>query len=307
MSPIIHIGFPKTATTWLQKEFFPNVKNIEFIDRKTVGDKIVKPNTFEINTQETRIFFESKKANKLFICDEMLVGGMDAGFGNGAFIKEVGYRLKNIFDQAQIIIFIRNQHSMVASAYFQYLIEGGNYSIDRFLNRKKMFGIFLKEYSLFSFDFFKFDQTISFYKSLFGENNVDVYLFEEFDENPKDFLTKFKEKYDLDIDINSLNFEKKRNKRYRKYLLQFAKISNSFTHSNTLLKYYIFNIPKFHGRTHNIYRLLNKYRLFGAFPTDLHLLGAKNMKYISEFYKESNRKLIEIHGLESIKKYNYPL
>src|SRR3989339_295042 len=105
--PIIHIGFPKTATTWLQKEFFPNVANINFVQREDIIEKILRPNTFEIDFASTKNYFKNKK--RTVICDEILVGGLDACFGNGAFIKETGMRLKQIFDEAEIIIFIRNQ------------------------------------------------------------------------------------------------------------------------------------------------------------------------------------------------------
>lgn len=305
--PLIHIGFPKTGTTWLQHEFFPFVKNIDFVRREAVSEILVKPNTFEWEKDFAHEYFLKREGKQIVICDEMLVGGMDAGFGNGAFIKEVGARLKDTFNQAQIILFIRNQHSMIASAYYQYVRTGGNYSINKFLRRRGMFRLFIQELSLFSFDFFKYDQVISYYKELFGENNVDVYLYEEFLENKCLFLNKFKQKYNFDVDIDSLNMDVKRNNRYRINLMRLAKLSNSFTHSNTLLKYYIMNVPKMYVVSHKIYQKLNKYRIFGKFPSDIKLLGKSNYDFISDFYKESNRNLIEKHGLESIKKYNYPL
>jgi hypothetical protein len=35
MQPIIHIGYSKTATTWFQKQFYPNIKNAFYPSRKT--------------------------------------------------------------------------------------------------------------------------------------------------------------------------------------------------------------------------------------------------------------------------------
>jgi hypothetical protein len=307
MKPIIHIGFPKTATTWFQHEFFPNVNNTNFIKRETLSEKIVKPNTFEFDKNSVSDFFKNSSTKQLLICDEMLVGGMDAGFGNGAFIKEIGSRLKSTFPDAKIIIFIRNQPSMVASAYYQYIRAGGNYSINKFLNRRGMFFNFLKELSLFSLDFFKFDQTISFYKELYGNENVDVYLYEDFKANQQVFLSNFKQKYNLEIDLKTLNFDKKRNERYRIGILNLARFSNCFTSSNTLLKYYIFNIPKFYFISNTIYSKLNKYSIFGKQPSDEKLLGKSNLEMIKNYYKKSNQNLIEKHGLDDIKKYDYPL
>ena len=39
---IIHIGYPKTATSWLQREFFPKVNNISIIPKKEIFKKNMK-------------------------------------------------------------------------------------------------------------------------------------------------------------------------------------------------------------------------------------------------------------------------
>ena len=303
--PIIHIGFPKTGTTWLQKEFFPNVEDINFIQRNDIIEYILKPNTFEFDPNLAKKYFENGKRN--VICDEILVGGLDVCFGNGAFIKETGNRLKQIFNEAEIIIFIRNQPSIVASAYFQYIKAGGNFSATKFLNKSNKHYSFLVNQMLFSYDIFKFDQCISFYKKLYGNENVQVFLYEDFNENKTDFLNKFKQKYNLKIDVETLNIQTYQNQRYKNFIIKLARFTNSFSLKRTIFKYYIFHIPYFYNLCHRVYIKLNKYCFFIKNSSDESIIGKKNMKIVNDYYKESNKNLIEKHGVENITKYNYPL
>lgn len=306
MKPLIHIGFPKTATTWLQWEFFPKVKNINYAKPTDIIEKILKPNTFEIDYNSVKHFFNSND-KRTVICDEILVGGLDACFGNGAFIKETGNRLKQIFEDAEIIIFIRNQKSMVASAYYQYLRAGGNFSATKYLNRTEKCYPFLVKQLLFSYDIFKYDQTITYYKELYGNENVHVYLYEDFKANQKQFLEKFKTKHNFEIDIEKLKIEHKINSRYKRIFLFLVKITNTFCVEKNLYKYHFFNIPKLFNVSHRIYSKLNKYKIFGKAVSDEKLIGKSNIEFIEKYYKKSNQNLIEKHGLDSIKKYQYPL
>jgi len=34
--PIIHIGYPKTASTWFQKAFYPHLKSPRYIGRDAI-------------------------------------------------------------------------------------------------------------------------------------------------------------------------------------------------------------------------------------------------------------------------------
>ncbi len=303
MKPLIHIGYPKTATTWFQQNFYPYVENADFRDRSEIIKNIITPNTFDFNCEKAKNYFNLNK--KLIICEEMILGSMHTGGHNSLFTKEMSYRLKSVFPSAQIIIFIRNQIDIIASAYFEYLRTGGTYNINKYLFRNKDYYIY-HNISLFSFEFFEYDKIITHYRQLFGKEKVLVFLYEDFLKNNIAFLIKFQEIFNLKFDINKINLNKK-NLKYKKYLMNIVRFSNIFTKKSNLYKYNIINLPYWFGFSHKVFNILNKYRIFGKIPSSIEILGKKNYEYIKEYYKTSNRILYEELNLKSIKKYKYPL
>ena len=115
-SPLIHIGYPKSGTTWFQKNFYPNVKNAGYIPRNDVQDHIIRPYAIGFDTTESAQFFNQEQDNNLIICEELLLASVRSGGFNGFVTKEIGHRLKSIFPNAIIVIFIRNQVDLIASA-----------------------------------------------------------------------------------------------------------------------------------------------------------------------------------------------
>jgi len=56
-----------------------------------------------------------------------------------------------------------------------------------------------------------------------------------------------------------------------------------------------------------MHHIANHYSFFGKRPDSEKMIGKRNIQRVKEFYQESNRILIEQHGLEDIRKYNYPV
>ena len=67
----------------------------------------------------------------------------------------------------------------------------------------------------------------------------------------------------------------------------------------------IMNLPWVYNLINKRIDKMNQYPFWGKKMDSNKLLGNELVKFIKEYYKESNAQLIEKYGLESIKKYGY--
>lgn len=303
MQTFIHIGYPKTASTWFQEEFFPKVMNFSYLKREQIKKYIISPNCFQFNKNNVSENLCSANHEKILISEEMLLGNIPTSGFNLIYTKENADRIKKVFPDANIVIFVRNQADIIASAYSHYIrYSGGTYSINKFLWKSEKY-TFHDRLALFSFDFLQYHLVIEYYMKLFGKHNVDVYLFEEFKENSNSFIKEFVNKYKFDIDLESINFKPKL-QNYNFLLLKTIKFLNIFTKYNTINKYYIIHFPKWHGFIMAIFKFLDSLFFFKRKPRSLKVLGNENYNFIQEYYKESNKILKEKYNLP-VEDYNY--
>ena len=119
-SPIVHIGFPKTGTTFLKKYVFPKLSS-------EAGFIFNPPEFLKISRQRLIYNNEDRSAlqslfnhNKVLISREHLIDTNPRNWENAAD------RVLDLFGhEAQIIITIRNPLEFLSSAYVQ-LIHNGN-------------------------------------------------------------------------------------------------------------------------------------------------------------------------------------
>ncbi|HIE15612.1 MAG TPA: hypothetical protein EYP69_01675 [Bacteroidales bacterium] len=301
---IIHIGYPKTASSWLQNQLFIRISNYRINSSSQIKEDFILQNSLTINYKTLKDKYTAFE-KPFLISHELLVGGMiHMGGINGILTREFANRLYTVFPDAQIILFVRNQPDMIASAYNQYLRGGGNYSINKYLyqNNFKAFN----KYFFFSFDYLKFDITIDFYKKLFGKDKVFVFLYEEFKENPKIFIENLIKTFNLDVDLSAIDFTPQ-NTSFRRGLIPIIKFSNILFRRAVVYKFNLFNFNRLHKKVKSVSDKLNKFPIFGSIKTSKELLGKKNYEFIWDYYKKSNSELIKKHNLHKIEKYNYPL
>jgi len=157
-----------------------------------------------------------------------------------------------------------------------------------------------------------YDKIIKLYKNYFGELNVYVYLYEEFNNNPQEFIKSFYANHELNIDIEKINY-RKRNASLSKKLLNLKRITNKYTHNNSqvikmssLVKR-LFNLSNnFHFST-LFYVYLNKFSSTNTKLSLEDLVENDEIEFLKSYFSQSNRKLIQEHGLLKIKDYGYPL
>lgn len=299
---IIHIGYHKTGTTWFQKNIYPYVMNKKYIQRDIVRKMFLEKSGLDFDARYVKNYFKNTYEENIIICEEELTGNIHTGGHHGFLTLGICHRLKNIFPEAKIVIFIRSQQSIIASTYKQYIKMGGNYSSKEYLFHK---GTYPHRVPLFSFDHFNYYDLISEYSKLFGKENVFVYLFEEFLENKEKFINNYIKQLDLEINIDKIDFDT-RNPGYNKLTHNLALLRNYFTNKDVLYKYYLFNIPELFHISFYLFNRMNK--RFSMFPkvSTKDIFDDRILEYISEYYKKSNRLLEKEYEL-NLKKYNYPL
>jgi hypothetical protein len=288
-SPLIHIGYPKSGTTWFQKSFYPYVRNAIYIPRKDVQDHIIRPYAIGFDASESINFFNNWKNKDIIICEELLLASVRSGGFNGFVTKEIGYRLKSIFPDASIVIFIRNQIDLIASAYGQYIKDGGREGIDEYLFHPK--AKFYVDLFHFSFKYLEFDRMLRFYKFLFGKQ-IHIFPFERFARDRSGFLEAFKNRFKLDVNLNELDLDPK-NKRLN---------TPTYTRWRNRLR-----IPVSMSISNLTGGRLNHESVFKRRKSSEEILGHKNTHFIQQYYKDSNQKLIDLFGLEDIRGFGYPL
>ena len=55
MGPIFHVGYPKTATRWLQESLFPCIKDAMIVSKEDIFEYIIKPDSLSFNPDSVPI------------------------------------------------------------------------------------------------------------------------------------------------------------------------------------------------------------------------------------------------------------
>jgi Sulfotransferase family len=185
---LIHIGFHKTGTTWLQRSLL----RVEFgynpvMDHADVFDYIVKPHGLLFNCDIAKRLLTDRCRNfddghVNVISSELLCGNPLFGGRESEIVAE---RLKAIAPDARILITIREQMSMLASVYMQYISRGGSLSPKQFFNETHELGYFT-----FSSVQFEYHRLIEKYRTLFGSSQVLVLTQEQLNADIVGFMSQ---------------------------------------------------------------------------------------------------------------------
>ena len=313
---LIHIGYHKTGTKWLQKELFVPENNVfEPIDNINGGPSrlanllIVGEDGYMLSPFESSIKNVRRRIlhcialKKRLLNDKTFVMSSERLSGNphhGGFdSKVIASRLKACFPQAQILIVIREQKSFLMSNYFQYLSRGGTQSIKKYLNT-----MYDRRQPMFSPHYIDYFPLISEYYKLFDKRNVKVLPYEMFKTEPVKFIDEIGDFVGEKIQIDKDRFQKYHNRKYGKYVMYYFRFLNYFIYKNTFNKFSIF-----HNRIFASLARFLKSVLMVVIPqrSDL-IITDKISEYIRSWennrYSESNRKVSELIEID-LSKYGY--
>lgn len=190
---LLHIGYHKTGTTWLQKSVFEDRSSqspfLQPWNAVTI-DELVMPHTLHFDPEKARGAFAAgfeaaRSAGRLPVLSaERLSGNPHSGGYDSA---ELARRLALVFPEARILMVVREQVAAILSGYRQYVMVGGPCSLRRYLEPP---AAGRARVPWFRFEHFEYDRLVSHYRMLFGPDNVLVLTHEQLVEDPVQFVDR---------------------------------------------------------------------------------------------------------------------
>ena len=206
---LIHVGYPKTGSSWIQRCLFDN-PDTGFAPLFG-GDTQMRSAIMRLLVLPHPLVFDSRTCFKHFspaVLDLMLRGLVPilsherlAGtpHSGGYDSKQLALRLAEVFPGAKVLIVVREQRSIIVSAYKQYVRNGGACALWGYLHPPRDGRI-----PLFSFEYFEYHRLVGCYVDLFGRSSVLVLPYELFRDHPTAFVAKIVEFAGAEVDLSSI-------------------------------------------------------------------------------------------------------
>ncbi len=184
---IVHVGYGKTATTWLQEKIFRSLKDI-YLGKyeNNFPDWLLKINyldEFSYNQQKKQL---SKKVTEIIANKEKAIISSEAFTNFGAVFQQIE-RIAYCFDLPRIILTLRNPINWLISNY-KYLVEYEGFF--RPLEAYIDFGQHRTPFAIEKRDPFYlpdlfYDEVVGSYRHMFGRERVLILKYEDFVSEPE--------------------------------------------------------------------------------------------------------------------------
>ncbi len=309
----IHVGMPKTGTTYIQRNIFPYFKNIYYLDLSNswysdifrdfyYKNLLIFP--FEKVREELNNFLINIEEDKILISDEAWFGGTNGGshynFSNNYYLTLL---MKRLFPQAKVILTIRKQDKWLESMYKHLLRDGFYVGVDSFLNYKnggfQNYTAYFRMGPNIDIRTLNYKAYIENYEKLFGKKNILIIPQELLYEEEQLFIEKICKFIDSTWFLNKEIKKHKSNSGYLYIGGILAKIFNRF---------FIFK-----GRNGGLFPVPNnKFLDFRSylrvidkiFPYRKSFISAEIRKKIMDYHSSENLIIDKKYDL-NLKKYNY--
>jgi hypothetical protein len=169
---LLHVGYHKTATSWIQTQLFVPAHGFRPVaGHDEAWTHVVRPHGLRFDPEPLRAILAARTATlhpgeAPVMSSEILSGHPWMGGRESDLYAE---RLARIAPDARILITIRSQMKILPSVYQQYVLRGGTLPADRFFDGTDELGYFA-----FSTDHFEYDRLVARYQELFGSDRVLV-------------------------------------------------------------------------------------------------------------------------------------
>ncbi len=308
---LIHVGLPKSASTFFQEKIFPNFTETVFVSRpytqqSRAFNKLQYADESLYNVEDIRQELKQIFSESLIISDEVFCGlGMTSMNCFNPTI--VAKRLNELFPDAEILLFLRGQKDILLSLYNQSVKMGftesidqyiwypkQEYSYDNYINNKRSINKNTRYYknlnNMVHVDYLLYYELIKIYEKYF--NKTHVFLYEEFCTKPKQVLNRLEEILGQKLIAEDISFSNKVNSKFDNIKLKRTKLKNKM---RDLLK------------TKNKYVLAASSLIYGLMPPGKDKLDISDEEYVEKliegFYLENNRKIIKEYPSIPIKEY----
>jgi Sulfotransferase domain len=192
----LHLGMPKTGTTFLQTRYFPHLEGVSYQNKEIVEllNRVIYSNPVMLDLNSIRHEADGllNRVNKdrLLISQERLFGDMLRNYQDNVYLTGC---LKVIFPRAKLIIVVRRQDDLVESIYKQSLQSYCYQKLNSFLNyRHKTFADALDQHGLPNIDVKQINlySYVRNYVQHFGKDNVTVLPYELLRRDQSAFLNR---------------------------------------------------------------------------------------------------------------------
>jgi hypothetical protein len=192
--PLVHIGYHKTATSWLRKRLFDRADmGFRLYPRGKVSTLFVKVPLLGFDAARCRQAIdpwlsETQSRGLVPVLSHVRLSGY---FASGGFDSQlIADRLAVVLPKAKVLIVVREQRATVMSTYHQYVREGGASTLSAYLDPRQEGSFRVPGFDL---AFFAYDRLVAYYVGLFGAANVLVLPYELCSHDPFEFLSRIVE------------------------------------------------------------------------------------------------------------------
>lgn len=185
---LLHIGYHKTGTTWMQRAFFvEDYGFFQVISHDEVYAHITDPHELTFDPAAAAEALAPHCAAvppdlTPVISSEIMSGHP---FYGGLLSAQYARRLCALFPQGRLLITIREQMRMLASVYMQYVSRGGSKPPEAFFSETNTPG-----FAHFSAEHFCYHRLVGLYRELFGADRVLVMTQEQMARDLASFGTR---------------------------------------------------------------------------------------------------------------------
>lgn len=190
---LIHVGYHRTASSWLQKYLFSHPKSgLRWIGKAKDDHpvrQLIMLRWSEFEPGAVRALFDPYlervrgRGSVPVVSFERLSGHPCSGGYDSAVIAE---RLRAVFPEGRVLVVLREQRAAIVSNYKRYVRAGGPATLRDFVLPPSTNNL---RVPLFDFRHFEYHHLIRRYRELFGPDRVLTLAYEQFVREPHSFVT----------------------------------------------------------------------------------------------------------------------
>ena len=294
--PLLHVGMPKCASTWLQMHLFkPRHGFRQALFPFATYLDFISPSSFYCSHPGSKVELDKPDGLVPVISSEVLIGSPLTGGAEG---ETNLYRLHNAFPDARILIVIREQNAMLRSLYKLLVNFGLPYKIETVL-----FNDLVGNVPTFDLKYLCYDYKIEAYQQAFGKDSVLVLPYEQFKLKPKQFLDAIRLFCEIEPDHYPIqaNMDKRENTNRSLVSLEIKRLYNRYIAKTKFSMEGLYKPTQISGRANfnPLVPLVVERWLEKRF-------AAKVVRMTDGFYAESNARTETLANL-SLGEYGYQL
>ncbi|WP_111683854.1 hypothetical protein [Winogradskyella tangerina] len=269
----IHIGTHKTGTTSIQNALMKHSKALKKSSAKFINlynfeaahDLMMLEQANDKISSDLKTFIDSRLEDdiqKYIICCEYLSGNPKSLYANSAEVAKVLFNALSDFSMKKIFVVLRHQEQFIQSIYTQYLHQGEQIEIERFMQKHLLSNL-------------KWTQFCKSYGVLFGDDNIFAVPYDKAILESKNLINILGDFTSIDV-LKTLNLENY-NQGYSKKAAEIAKACT----------------PYLSNEENNILRSLMQKHFHKAKFSRYKLLNDEQVSGLNEFYEADNEELFK--------------